>query len=287
MPITAFAHELENTGTYDGKKASWQYLVFAADDKKDARDTVIATAPATYEGLFLDKVEVEETQIHPSDTDRNLHTVTVSYKEVGEGEDPGGGSASYSFSFQATSAHVFLAKEHLRRYGVDENGSLLPMDDPKIPPYNGAINVEQESGGNKKAKGINLPVPPTTNTWNFTANSDVVNDTYQRAVENIMGSVNKFEFQGRPPGSLRFVSCNGSITSTEGIWNITFGFSYEKNVENLAIGDITGIKKNGHELLWAYYENRNDTTSKNIITKPKAVYIERMFDEEDFNVLGF
>jgi hypothetical protein len=68
--------------------------------------------------------------------------------------------------------------------------------------------------------------------------------------------------------------------------------AYSKNASGLTIGDIAGITKKGHELAWIAYKDYEDTTSDPGKTlpgkKPKAVYVERVYDTIAFGqALGF
>ena len=54
----------------------------------------------------------------------------------------------------------------------------------------------------------------------------------------------------------------------------------------LTIGDITGIVKSGWAYLWLRYQEVEDTTAKMLIQKPIAAYVEQVYREGDFSLLG-
>ncbi len=71
-----------------------------------------------------------------------------------------------------------------------------------------------------------------------------------------------------------------------GDWEITFRFAASRNRTNLTIGDITGISKKGWEYLWVRYADAEDANAKALIKKPVAVYVEKVYEEGDFGLLG-
>jgi hypothetical protein len=52
----------------------------------------------------------------------------------------------------------------------------------------------------------------------------------------------------------------------------------------LSMGNITGIEKKGHEYLWVRYEDNVESNA--LIKIPRAVYVNRVYREEDFTQLG-
>ena len=52
------------------------------------------------------------------------------------------------------------------------------------------------------------------------------------------------------------------------------------------IGDLTGIAKKGWEYLWVRYEDAVDASAHKWIKKPAFAYVERVYPEGDFGLLG-
>ncbi len=80
-----------------------------------------------------------------------------------------------------------------------------------------------------------------------------------------------------------FLGASGSLRSQED-WEITFRFAASPNVTGLVIGDIAGIDKKGWEYLWVRYADAEDQNV--LVKKPIAVYVERVYEEGDFSLLG-
>ena len=67
---------------------------------------------------------------------------------------------------------------------------------------------------------------------------------------------------------------------------IILSFRAEQNVTGQTIGDINGIAKEGHEFLWIRYKTTNDVAKNRKVKIPEAVYVERMYEESDFDDLA-
>jgi hypothetical protein len=52
------------------------------------------------------------------------------------------------------------------------------------------------------------------------------------------------------------------------------------------VGDISGISKKGWEYLWVQYAADVDNETKQVIKKPVAVYIEKVYPSGSFGALG-
>jgi hypothetical protein len=55
-------------------------------------------------------------------------------------------------------------------------------------------------------------------------------------------------------------------------------------VTNKTIGTITSVNKGGHDYLWVKYEP--DVSGNDFIRKPKYVYVDKVYHDGDFSVLG-
>lgn len=69
-------------------------------------------------------------------------------------------------------------------------------------------------------------------------------------------------------------------------WEITYRFAGSPNRTGLTVGPIVGINKKGWEYMWVRYADSEDTVAKAIVKKPAAAYIERVYDEGNFSLLG-
>ena len=69
-------------------------------------------------------------------------------------------------------------------------------------------------------------------------------------------------------------------------WPITRRFVTSPNGRGLTIGAITDVGKRRWEHLWGLNAEAEDATSRAIVKKPIAVYVETAYEEGDLSGLG-
>jgi hypothetical protein len=83
-----------------------------------------------------------------------------------------------------------------------------------------------------------------------------------------------------------FLGAEGS-QGTDAETEVTYHFAAEKNLSGLVIGAISGIQKDGHDLLWLTWEDEV-TPEGYPALKPRTVYVERVYERVNFAALfGF
>ncbi|RMF94392.1 MAG: hypothetical protein D6741_12675, partial [Planctomycetota bacterium] len=115
--------------------------------------------------------------------------------------------------------------------------------------------------------------------------ASLVTDAYKATLYNLTGTVNNATFRNFAAGEVLFMGASGSKRGP-GDWEITFRFAASPNVTGLTIGEITGINKNGWDYLWVAYADDVDDAAKELIKKPIAAYVERVYRYTDFSLLG-
>jgi hypothetical protein len=252
---------------------------------EDAFDQVAASAPNNWDGIPGANINVRQELVQDT-----IWEVAVTYGgESGDSLTFPQSTVDYEFSFQAPSEKIYQSLETIGVYDAD--GSL----DPDFS--GGAINVTND-GGEIKVEGLDLPPGTPTNTWVFKPLAATITDAYQIGVEGIMGHVNAFAFKNRQAGTMRFVTCDGGAIYSAGTiakWQIRYGFQFSAHRSNFTAGGIPVPFKGGHHLMWSYYkEEQHDPANDpvpnagkaEIIKRPKYIFVERVFHESNFNVLG-
>lgn len=264
----------EKTGSRKGNSTRIQRTYHGHDctDEQDVADYV-ATLPATIAGLPYSDFDYEEREELDG---AYVVTVTWGQKETSTQQNSAG-EASYRFNYQAPSAQIRQSLSTINSY---EDSTLLPFGPPD---FGGAINVVND-GGKLRVEGFNVQPPPEVFTIPYTDVPAVITPTYQATVRGLCGKVNSVSYYGYAAGEIMLVRAQGEKKG--GLWNLEFGFSYLPNETGLAMGDISSIAKDGHDLLWVFYAPASDATAKEVIKKPAAVYIERIFKRADLNDLN-
>jgi hypothetical protein len=142
----------------------------------------------------------------------------------------------------------------------------------------GAIGFDGEH-----VQGVDITIPVFNFTETHFLPNSVVNSSYKANIFNMTGKVNSGGFRGFAAGEVLFLGASGSRRGEED-WEITFRFAASPNAVGLEIGDISGIDKKGWEYLWVRYQDAED---QNVLVKqPVAVYVEQVYEDGDFSLLG-
>lgn len=157
------------------------------------------------------------------------------------------------------------------------------------PSQHKAIGVDANG-----VNGVDIIVPSLQWQEQYDVPSRYVTSTYIRSLASVTGTTNNATFRGFAAGEVLFAGCSGSqewdTEKGDGPWSLSFRFVASPNAGDgastpqLSIGDISGISKKGHEYLWVRYEN--DVDEQTLLKKPKHVYVNRVYREGNFALLG-
>jgi len=121
-----------------------------------------------------------------------------------------------------------------------------------------------------------------------------VTSTYIKKLGGMTGTTNQAEFRGFSAGEVLFAGCSGSHEwddqKGKGPWSLSYRFIASPNAKSggsapqIIIGGIVVTEKKGHEYLWVRYED--SVGSNSLLKKPKAVYVNQVYRESNFEDLG-
>jgi hypothetical protein len=200
----------------------------------------------------------------------NAWQVTINYAKDGANEGTEPLKRARSFDTTGGTQHITQA------YGETKYGTNAPAQQNAIGVDSNGVN------------GVDIVVPQLQWQESYDVPNAFVTDAYIRGVSSVTGTTNSGAFRGFQAGEVLFVGCSGSQEWDDekgrGPWSLSFRFVASKNVTNETIGDIGGVNKKGHEYVWVRYEESE--SSNQLIKKPKAVYVNKVYREEDFSALG-
>ncbi len=242
----------DSTVSPAGSDIELKYTVVGSEDDAAVRAQVEATIPAFYATMPFQNYRIAHQG-------GGLWEVSVRY-----GARQG---SSYTFETSGGTQHVSQSKQTVASYGIE---------DP--PDFKGAIGVNNDS-----VAGVDITIP----VYNFSEThhfpKTVITPAYKLILFALTGNVNGFLFKGFAPGEVLFLGATGSQRGEED-WEINYKFAASPNATGLQIGDITGIDKRGWEYLWIRYQDAEDANV--LVKQPYAVYVERLYDDGDFSLLG-
>lgn len=199
------------------------------------------------------------------------------------------GQYRISFSSKSVTVKQYTAKTTV---GYPLNGGMVLA---RAPDFKGAINVNAEG----EVEGVDSIVPSMTVSITQRMAGATLTPDYARAVSGLIGKYNNDEFMGFPAGTMQLTAGDGSLSfeipnpnaiDAEPIppqdRELSFEFLFSPNLENISIGEVTGINKKGHQYMWTLWKDHLD--SGQVFRKPRAVYVQDLYGVEpaDFSLLG-
>ena len=189
------------------------------------------------------------------------------------------GSKKFSFDTSGGSIHISTSLETLDSFA--RSGETAPET-------NNLIGLQQDGS----AEGVQIIEGLFKFSMTRYMSWATADQTYLDLLKNCTGRTNSetFTVQVRPErsysfstGEVLFMGANGSERKEYNDLEIECTFLVASNQSGLTIGDITGINKPGHALLWVYMEGGQVDATGPIIKRPKYVKIERVYFEADLN----
>ncbi len=284
--MAAAAHERNGSRRKSGPLAyEFLYYVNGTTDEVEAENAALAASPSTYRGLVNQGVTDFEVIVS------GLYFATVGYGQL----DFGDADQTQFFEFDTTGGtqHITHSKDTVHWYAASDPGTT---DSNDAPDHKFAIGVDSDG---KNPAGVDI----IAGKFDFTikrkiANGDI-DSSYLAAVYRLSkGKYNDSSFTVTidsgvtltfAAGECLFLGARGGpVSATQ--WEIQFGFSGSPNESggsggSIDIGDMTGIAKNGWDYLWVQFQAEEDTTAKALACTPKAAYVERVYDPDDFDDL--
>lgn len=247
---------------FEDRRGLMRFMVYDVPDAVTARAVVDALAPAISGGLVKQSVRVWEIGSGHWEGE-------VPY---GTFERPEAGNVSWTFEIGTQSLHITQAKEHIAGYAASGTA----------PDHKGAIGVRADGNGGKTADGCDVFVPffKWSETHYFPA-SLVATHSWIQTHEALVGTVNQDPFRVWAKGELLLLGVTGSKQAELDV-PITYTFASSRTETGLAVGDITGITKEGHHYLWIEYWSEEDAPAVDLAYRPKAAHVERVYDYGDW-----
>jgi hypothetical protein len=144
--------------------------------------------------------------------------------------------------------------------------------------FGSAINVDQNG-----VKGVEIGIPGLEFQIEKTLAKGVLTLVYVMTLVNLTYKTNNAAFRNFAQGELLFLGAEFRNGSNQEV-TVVFKFSASPNRTGLVFGTITGVAKKGHEYLWIDYEAWE--SGGFVIRRPRGVYVERVYEEGNFALLG-
>jgi len=276
-----------------GKKATSSYAksykVFGTKDDTVVHAEVsnaIASTLTYWQYPGLPTMQLMAEQYSVSYLGDDAWQVTIQYEKNGVDDGTTPLKRSRSFDTTGGTQHITQAAQG---DVISVSGNTVTTANPerRFPPsapmMNGAIGVDANG-----VNGVDIVSPQLQWQEQYDVPNVYVTSSYIKGLAATTGTVNNGAFRGFAAGEVLFLGCSGTQewddNKGRGPWSLTYRFAASPNVTNKTIGNISGVDKKGHEYLWVRYE---DTVSNNsLIKQPSAVYVDKVYLDGDFSLLG-
>ena len=247
----------KNTGVHE-----YQLIGTANEFPSDAAAAayLLNTVPIFYQGAWL-----QDIQLKPQGN--GLFYVTCPY-----GPWPATSgvqyTGSYRINFRTTggTVHISASRGMVNKY-------------PSTAP--GTVLIGQDGAG------AEMTVPVQMRSYVFNYEAGIVTESAMDYWEDLTGVVNSAPWHNRPAGEVLFLGADGDTTlSADSSSTVTFQFAMSRNKANETIGSITGVLKDGHDLIDIH--TKTEVISSQDVQTEKYVYIQRVYNRLNFaTYLGF
>ena len=216
--------------------------------------------------LFFSGAWLQDIQIRPQGN--GLFFVTCPY-----GPLPQWPGSSFALNFRTTggTVHITSSMNQIARYSVPGG--------PAADPDRTVIGQD--------GSGADITVPVQMRSYKFAYDAGIITETAMDYWEDLTGMVNLLTWHGRPPGEVLFLGAEGDTTeAADGPASVTFNFAMSRNKTNQKIGAITGVNKQGHDLIDIH--TKNAVIAGEDVQREKFIYVQRVYDRLSFiDYLGF
>ena len=253
-----------------GSNPSREFLYNATYDdgetEQDVEAFVLANTPTGVDGLPRGPVIVEADD----ELGDELYRVEVRYQRL-----TGGAPPAESGGPQGKRTRIGFNTQRIKR----SVQTVTTVGD--APDFGGQIGVSQNG-----VEGVDVVIP----TFRFERFQRVAEAAYTNTFENLLlsvvGSVNSAAFQGKAIGTVLLEGAETVYIPDDEEYEIRYEFSGRLNETGVVVGDLAPVDVQGWDYLWVLYEDKEDPTTKRVIKKAVAAYVERIYPRADFNILG-
>lgn len=249
--------------TGQNKSARREYVAYGdVADPDDIELAVLGVAPLTASGLVRQSVTVTAR-----DESEYVFDVTVDYGKREQQEPGETGSEEISFEIAPQTTRITQSKSTRWKQPVS------------APDYKGGIGYKKDG-----FEGVDVFVESFSFSVTKFVPAAQVTNAYIAQLRDAAFKVNNASWRGFDEGEVLFLGAAGSKRDAES-YSLTFRFSVSKNGTVDVGNGIPPVFKYGWDYVWVKYDKLADPRSQELIERPAAVYVEKVYDGADFETL--
>jgi hypothetical protein len=192
-------------------------------------------------------------------------------------------TADYAFDYLETDEWTLQINAGSGTVKITSSFETLRYSAPgrTAPDFQRAIDVQDG-----KPQGVDRVIPATKMTLTYRLSRPANPFAFAALSSALTGTVNISSMLGHSAGELLYLGGDGNFGNKIDP-EMQFSWAASKNA-SLSIGSIAGVEKRGHEYLWVIYEDElsGSGSDRYVTTRPRSVYVERIYTQEDHSLLG-
>lgn len=235
----------------------------------EARTVMVTVAPLYFDlyGTGLVLLPRESVAVEPQRNSRHLWLGTVRYSSRAREEN----TSSWSFSTEGGSEHITSSIATRKAYGFEGEFN---------PDMGKAIRVT-DSG----VEGVDIDAKVFAWSETHTYPTAAITESFCATIFAATKCTNHAAWRWFAQGEVLLKNVSGRSVDKDK-WEVTYEFEARPNRQNFSVGAIQVGSKRGHEYLWARYEKEVNVNRDVTVRVPTAVYIEQVYEEYNFSLLG-
>ena len=250
----------------DSATITFKYIVRGTKNDIVAKNYLIMKTSALYDGMRRESASIKNLGYDSNTSDWWEGTVKYSWKK-NDRDDENWPLPVYSFD---TSGGMFKITHSI------ETKEKISATGEQAPDFDGGIHVSKD-----KIDGVDVVIPKLGFSETHHVPFSTVTGSFVKDLARATGKTNSDVFRTFAAGELLFLGCSG----TKGDTDVTLQYKFEasQNMENQKVGSVTIESKQGHDYVWTYFSDQQDSLSGLTVNKLRAVYVEKIYESISFS----
>lgn len=270
----------------DGANETIEYSVTGTLDENEAYDLVAVTAPPVYNSLGRSKIDLKpqggllwyatveyESRFSTSEGDLPPEAGGNQESALPDSSDPL--TAEFSFDTAGGNAHITQSLETM--------SSTPAAGVAALPDYKRVIGVHKDRVDGCDILTGKLELTIQKKWPRMTMN-------YLLILKQLTGKSNTFPWGGFASDEILFLGGTGRYVGdgrNDHPWEVTYRFAISESEYDIEIAPgLVVPEKKGWHYLWVDYLDEVDPAAFVALQRPRGAWVERVYDHEDFALLG-
>lgn len=262
--FSELAGSRETSKSFDARSIPLKFIAFHTIDENLLNTAFAALVGVVFDGLPLDTIKCSPLGggVWNCEALFSLRIPTAPENQD-DGEALG---IAYAIDLTAGQIHITQSLETISR--TKAGGGAAPN-------YKQAIGVTKDSVAGTDIFSPKFEFSLTVKTYPVTLD-------FIRTIRDATARTNDAPWKGFARGEVLYLGCTGQAQPDD-FWTLTHKFAVGQNRTGIVVSPDITVDKKAWEYLWAAYNFAG--SNGGVVQVPQAAYVERVYEETDFNLL--